>query len=113
VEPRLTELDAMDEFESELHASFARVPAPSELKHKVMNQLWEQAWHARRRMVWFERIAASLVVVAVMGGAVVSRNAIERHRGEEAKQQVFTALRIANRALEEMSVQLQERESTQ
>jgi hypothetical protein len=64
-------------------------------------------------MVWFERVAASLVVVAVMGGAVVGRKAIERRRGEEAKKQVFTALRIVNRALDEMNVQLQERESNQ
>lgn len=102
-----------DDFESELLAALARVPAPPDLKRKVMNQLWEQARSARRRMVWFERIAASLVVVAVMGGAVVERNAMERRRGEEAKQQVFTALRIVNRALDEMNVQLQERESNQ
>jgi hypothetical protein len=102
-----------DDFESELHAAFARVPAPPDLRRKVMNQLWEQAWSARRRMVWFERVAASLVVVAVMGGAVVGRKAIERRRGEEAKKQVFTALRIVNRALDEMNVQLQERESNQ
>jgi hypothetical protein len=102
-----------DDFESELHATFARVPAPPDLKRKVMNQLWEQTRSARRRMVWFERIAASLVVVAVMGGAVVGRNAMERRRGEEAKQQVFTALRIATHALEEMNVQLQERETNQ
>jgi hypothetical protein len=99
-----------DDFESELHAAMARVPAPPELKHKVMNQLWERAWHARRRMVWFERIAASLVVVAVLSGAVVGRNVMERRRGEEAKRQVFTALRIAGRALDEMNLQLQERE---
>jgi hypothetical protein len=63
-----------------------------------------------RRLVWFERLAASLVVVGVIGGAVVGRNAMERRRGEEAKQRVFTALRIASHALEEMNVQLQERE---
>jgi hypothetical protein len=102
-----------DDFESELHAAFARVPAPPDLKRTVMNQLREQAWISRRRMVWFERIAASLVVVAVMGGAVVGRNVIERRRGEEAKQQVFTALRIVNHALDQMNVQLQERESNQ
>lgn len=109
----MNDLSPMDDFEGELHAAFARVPAPTELKHKVTNQLWEQARSARRRMVWFERIAASLVLVAVMGGAVVGRNAIERRRGEEAKQRVFTALRIVNHALDEMNMQLQERESSQ
>jgi hypothetical protein len=110
VGPEENNFAAIDDFESELQAALARVAAPPELRRKVMNRLWEQAWTAQRRMMWFERIAASLVVVAVIGGAVVGRNAIEKRRGEEAKQQVFTALRIANRALEEMNLQLQERE---
>jgi hypothetical protein len=48
-------------------------------------------------------------VAAGVGGFLMKREAEEHRRGEEAKQQVFTALRIANRALEEMNVQLEER----
>jgi len=47
----------------------------------------------------------------VASGALVWRNAQEHRRGEEAKRQVFTALRITHRALEEMKVQLEERQS--
>jgi hypothetical protein len=38
---------------------------------------------------------------------VLWRNAEEQQRGAEARQQVFTALRITNRALEQMNAQLQ------
>jgi formate-dependent nitrite reductase membrane component NrfD len=75
-----------------------------------MKQLWEQAGHARRRMVWFERIAASLVLVAVAGSALLWRNIVDRRRGEEASQQVITALRITNHALERMNIQLDEQQ---
>ena len=103
------ELEPMDDFEHELQAAFARRPAPMDLKRKVMQRVCERAGQSHHRMVWFERLAASLVLAGVVG-AVVWRNAQERRRGEEAKQQVFTALRIANHALEQMNVQLQERD---
>jgi hypothetical protein len=105
------ELEPVDDFERELRAAMQRRPAPQGLKAKVVGRLWEQAHHRRRRMVWFERLAASLVLAGVVGGAFAWRSMEERRRGEEAKRQVFTALRITNRALEEMRVQLQEHES--
>jgi hypothetical protein len=37
---------------------------------------------------------------------VAGHYAIERRKGEEAKQQVFTALRITNHALDHMNKQL-------
>jgi hypothetical protein len=105
------DLEPMDDFERELQAAFARRPAPLDLKRKVMQRAWERAGQSHRRMVWFERIAASLVLAVVVTGALVWRNVQEKRKGEEAKQQVFTALRIANHALEQMNVQLQERDS--
>jgi formate-dependent nitrite reductase membrane component NrfD len=66
----------------------------------------------RSRMIWFERIAASLVMAGVAGGALVGHYAIERRKGEEAKQQVFTALRVTNHALQVMNAQLQERDKS-
>jgi len=57
-------------------------------------------------LVWLERIAASLVLASVAGSVVVEHYAVERRKGEEAKQQVFTALRITNRALDVMNEQL-------
>ena len=62
-------------------------------------------------MVWFERLAASLVLAR--RGRRSSRSGARRGaaRGEEAKQQVFTALRITNRALQQMNEQLAENEN--
>ena len=108
----------IDEFERELGRSLKRQPAPASLKRKVMEgrqnrgqlHLSRAAARQRSRMIWFERIAASLVLAAVAGGAVVGHYAIERRRGEEAKRQVFTALRITNHAFEVMNAQLQERD---
>ena len=109
----------IDEFERELRESLQRHPAPLDLKGKVMQRRWQQraqlrfnraSARQRTRMIWFERIAASLVVASVAGSAVVGHYAIERRKGEEAKQQVFTALRITNHAFQVMNKQLQERD---
>lgn len=111
--------EQIDEFESELRASFEREPAPASLKRRVMEQrrqdrarleLSRTAARQRARMIWFERIAASLVVASVAASALVGHYAIERRKGEEAKQQVFTALRITNHAFQVMNEQLQERD---
>jgi hypothetical protein len=107
-----------DDFENELRDSLKREPAPASLKRKVMEgrqnraqiHLSRASARQRSRMIWFERIAASLVLAGVAGGAVVGHFAIERRKGEEAKQQVFTALRVTNHALQVMNAQLQERD---
>jgi hypothetical protein len=107
-----------DEFEKELRESLKRQPAPASLKCKVMEgrqnraqlHLSRTSARQRSRMIWFERIAASLVLAGVAGGAVMGHYAIERRKGEEAKQQVFTALRVTNHAIEVMNAQLQERD---
>jgi len=107
-----------DDFENELRDSLKRESAPASLKRKVMEgrknraklRLSHTSGRQRSRMIWFERIAASLVLAGVAGGAIVGRYAIERRKGEEAKQQVFTALRVTNHALQVMNAQLQERD---
>ena len=109
-----------DDFENELRDSLKREPAPASLKRKVMEarqnrvqlHLTRTSARQRSRMIWFERIAASLVLAGVAGGAVVGHYAIERRKGEEAKQQVFTALRVTNHAFEVMNEQLQRRDKS-
>ena len=109
-----------DNFESELRDSLKREPAPASLKRKVMElrqnraqlHLTRTTARLRSRMIWFERIAASLVLAGVAGGAVMGHYAIERRKGEEAKQQVFTALRVTNHAFEVMNQQLQRRDKS-
>jgi uncharacterized protein involved in tolerance to divalent cations len=56
--------------------------------------------------MWLQRLAACLVLAVALGGAFWWRAAVERRRGEEARAQVFTALRIAGHALREMNAQL-------
>ena len=109
-----------DGFENELRESLKREPAPASLKRKVMEgrqnraqlHLARPSARQRSRMIWFERIAASLVLAGVAGGAVVGHYAIERRKGEEAKQQVFTALRVTNHALQVMNEQLQRQDKS-
>ncbi len=99
----------MDDFERELSEAMKRQPAPADLKRKVLERRRrEHAQRRQMRVMWWQRLAASIVLAGVAGGAVYWRHTVEVHRGEEAKQQVFTALRIANRALEQMNVQLEQ-----
>ncbi len=99
----------MDELERELRLAVQRQPAPPSLKRRVMERRRQQRARQHRRMVWFERLAASVVLAGVAGGAAFWRHEVEQRRGEEAKQQVFTALRITNHALQVMNAQLEER----
>ena len=109
-----------DDFENELRDSLKREPAPASLKRKVMEgrqnraqlHLTRSSARQRSRMIWFERIAASLVLAGVAGGAVMGHYVIERRKGEEAKQQVFTALRVTNHALQVMNEQLQRQDKS-
>jgi hypothetical protein len=102
------ELEAMDEFEEKLVCVLTPRPAPPGLKRAILERRAGERTERRRRMAWFERLAASIVLAGVAGGAVYWRHAVEQQKGEKAKQQVFTALRIANRALEEMNLQLEQ-----
>lgn len=106
------EFDASEEheFECELITALEWRPAPPDLKRKVLERRREE--HAQRRqtrVMWWQRLAASLVIAGAAGGAVYWRHAEEMRKGEAAKQQVFTALRIASRALQQMNVQLEQR----
>jgi hypothetical protein len=99
----------MDKFERELREAMQREPAPPGLKREVMGRLWHSAKRQHHRALWWQRLAASVVLAGAVGGALAWRNAEERRKGEEAKRQVFTALRITGRALNEMNAQLNER----
>ena len=111
MEPEIDNFAAMDDFERELSAAMRRKPAPASLKRLVMERRRRERAEQHHRMVWFERLAASLVLAGVVGGALVWHSTEEKRRGEEARQQVFTALRITNRALQQMKVQLEEHNS--
>ena len=67
---------------------------------------WRHTLHLRRRAVVWQRLAASFVLAALLGGGFAWRHAEEKRKGEEARQQVMTALRITSRALNQMNARL-------
>ena len=102
--------EPIGDFERELRQAMERRPAPPSLKGKILERRRRQnTERLHARVVFWQRLAAGVVLACVLGGAFAWRDAEERRRGEEAKQQVFTALRIAHHALTEMNAQLKER----
>jgi hypothetical protein len=102
-------LEPMDDFERELQQGMLRLPAPPGLKRKIMAR--KQALgseRSHRRVVFWQRLAASVVLCCAVGGGISWRNIQERRKGEAARQQVMVALRIAGRALDQMNEQLAE-----
>ncbi len=93
----------MDAFEKELQEALVRRPAPPSLKRRILEARRRRVVR-RPEMMWM-RMAASLVVVALLGGA--GRWGWQAHeervRGEEARRQVMLALRITGHALDEVS----------
>ena len=97
----------MDEFERELQQAMLRRPAPPSLKRKILESRSRQnTQRVHARMVMWQRLAASIVLAAIAGGAYMWHNVEERRKGEEARQQVLTALRITSHALKQMNQQL-------
>lgn len=99
------------EFERELRQAFERRPAPPSLKGKILERRRRQnTLRLRHRVALLERLAACIVLVCLLGGAYAWHRTAEQRRGEAARDQVFTALRIANHALNAMNAQLADRE---
>ena len=102
----------MDGFEKELRQALQRRPAPPSLKRKVMERRGAASM-ARQHYRWlmWQRLAAGMVLAAILGGAMTwqLQRAEERRKGEEARRQVMTALRVTGRALNELNQRLMER----
>jgi hypothetical protein len=97
----------MDELERQLRQALERRPAPPSLKRKIMERRRQRSTERRHdRMVFWQRLAASVVLACAACGAFAWHNVEERRKGEAAREQVLTALRIANHALYQMNVQL-------
>jgi len=99
----------MDDFENELTQALQRRPAPPTLKRRVMERRGLLTME-RRHSFWLvcQRVAAGLLVVAMLGGAVEwkIRRAEQQRQGEEARRQVMVALRITGHALNEVNARL-------
>jgi hypothetical protein len=100
----------MEDFERDLRQAFERRPAPPGLKRKLMEKRRVNRPQRHSHFVLWQRLAALFVLAGVLGGAAIWRNAEERRKGEEARRQVFTALRITGHALKQMNSQLAARD---
>jgi nicotinamide riboside transporter PnuC len=103
----------MEDSEQELRQAFDRLPAPASLKRKIMARRRGAAQRHSFPLFAWRGLAASIVSVSlcilaalVLYGDYQWREAEQRRKGEEARQQVLTALRITGRALNHMNQQL-------
>ena len=98
------ESEPLDNFEVELREALERRPAPPGLKRKLM-----QRRSAKRPLdlsiIW-RRLAASILLAALVSGGFVWRHREEQRQGEAARQQVLIALRITSHALNQVQSQL-------
>jgi hypothetical protein len=101
----------MVEFEQKLRIALQRREAPLGLKQRVLSQARERR-QAERGRWWMvniaQRIAASAVLAAIFGGAAVYHRVEERRKGEAAREQVLTALRITSKTLDRVGDKLAE-----
>jgi hypothetical protein len=98
------EIEPNDDFERELRQAFERRPAPPGLKRRLM----EKRRARKGQLLYFpwQRLAAAFVLVAVLGAGAGLRYREERQKEEIAREQVLTALRITNHALNQVNVKL-------
>ncbi|MGO9436931.1 MAG: hypothetical protein ACLPH3_22460 [Terracidiphilus sp.] len=104
-------IDKKEDFENEVQQAFLRRPAPPGLKRRIMNQrASRRTEQSRSRVVLWQRVAAGLVLAATIGGALTWRHVEEQRKGEAARDQVLTALRITSHALNQIQAQLAARD---
>ncbi|UWZ85053.1 hypothetical protein [Occallatibacter riparius] len=104
-----------DDFERELQEALEHRPAPPGLKRKIMERRAERhaprPWFAVASAALWMKLAATLVIVAILAGGGLewrARKVEEQRRGEAARQQVLTALRITGHALDKVQAKLAE-----
>lgn len=110
--PSKDEERELAEFERRLQVAIRRHEAPLGLKSRVLAQARarRQARHGRGWML--QRIAASALLAVLFGGFAVyheqQERRIEQVKGEQAREQVMTALRITSRTLGKVNEHLAE-----
>lgn len=100
----------MDRFEQEMNDALKdalkREPAPEWFADAVMARVnakrqkkLKPVWFGWARMRW---VAASMVLVAVVGGVRFEQDRRERVRGEQAKQELMAAFQVTGMKLREV-----------
>ena len=87
--------------EDDLKRALRRQSPPAGFADRVMQRIEQESTETERRTpdhrtrpVWWRAAAASVTLAAILGGYATHRVA-EHRRGEHAKEQVLTAMRIA------------------
>jgi hypothetical protein len=96
------------EFERKLRNAMQHRPAPLGLKQRVLARARERRQAQHGRLWMLQRVGVSIVLAAVFASVAVYRETQERKKGEEAREQVLTALRITNKTLNRVSERLAE-----
>jgi hypothetical protein len=100
-------IDRMNEFENRLRQAFVRRPAPPGLKARILDhRIRRRTARFHSHVVLWQRLAACFVLAAALGGGLTWRHIEQQRRGEAAREQVLTALRITNHALNEVQARL-------
>lgn len=104
-------IDELCEFEDKLKKAFLRRPAPPGLKRRILDQRnRRRTARLRSRAVLWQRLAAGLVLAVALGGAFTWHRIDQHRKGEAARNQVLTALRITTRALNQIQTRLAARD---
>ena len=103
--------EKIDDFQRELKQAMERRPAPPNLKRRIMQQRSIRSTErTHQHSLWWQRLAASVLLAGVIAGGYSWKQIEEKRRGEEAKQQVITALRITHQVLNNMNRKLADRD---
>jgi hypothetical protein len=97
-------------FEEELRRAMRRREAPLGLKQRVLARSRERRRAERGRLWILQRVAASAVLAAIFGGFAAYHQAEQHRKGEEAREQVLTAMRITNKTLNRVSTRLADKD---
>lgn len=79
--------------ENDLKRALRRQSPPPGFAGRVLDRL-QEVERTRRRPAWWRAAAASVTLAAILGGYATHR-VVEHRRGERAKEQLLTAMRIA------------------
>ena len=100
------------EFERRLRSAMQHHEAPLGMKQRVLARARERRQREHGRLWILQRVGVSVVLATVFASVAVYREvqerATERKKGEEAREQVMTALRITNKTLNRVSERLAE-----
>ncbi len=95
--------EPIDDFERELRSALQRRPAPHAFKQNLLRRRQAAAGH---RFLWPRLAASILLAISVSGLLTWNHIAQERRRGEEARRQLFIALRITQHAMNDVQARL-------